>query len=108
MQLARGSSGRAPSFHLALPCVCTPRAASCPPALEALVAEQGTRVAIVGAAKNGDCVPKRSNYSAFAAAVARGGAAQRGAGGDGGGGLLAVVRESGHLQFLNTMTTLQR
>ncbi len=65
------------------------------PALEHLTIP----VAMIGAGRNGDCIPKRSNYNSFHTAAATAGAAPV---------LLAVAREAGHLQFLDSQTTLQR
>jgi hypothetical protein len=78
------------------------------PVLERLSAgPSAVPVAIIGAGRGGDCVPRRSGYEAFARAGGLG-RNSRGGGGGSGSHVLAVAREAGHLQFLEEQTTLQR
>jgi hypothetical protein len=55
-------------------------------------------VLVVGAGRNGDCIPAASNYAAFAAAAASLPAAATAA---------LVAPGAGHLQFLDGLSTLQ-
>ncbi|KAG1662327.1 hypothetical protein FOA52_011485 [Chlamydomonas sp. UWO 241] len=63
-------------------------------------------VLIVGFGHNGDCIPRRVNYSAFFRAASGG----RGSGGDAVGDCIAalvVLRQVGHFQLLDERTFLQ-
>jgi hypothetical protein len=81
------------------------------PALRALRAA-GAPVAILGAGRNGDCIPREAGYVAFwrecAPAAPGPGGSPQSSGGGGGRCFLAVARDAGHLQFLEGQTTLQR
>jgi len=70
------------------------------PDLAALV-QAGVPVTILGAGRNADCVPRRISYREFAQ-TCRADSSTRG------GSFLAVAHDAGHLQFLDSQTTLQR
>lgn len=100
------------------------RSPSALPALqEVLQGAVPPKLLLVGAGLNSDCIPRRSNYSAFAAAAAAAGPSRSGgdpavqptgggagvvAGGSSPGSMLVVLQQAGHLQFLDTQTNLQR
>lgn len=96
------------------------RSVSALPALARLAAA-GAPVTIVGAGRNGDCVPRAANYAAFWRACGGGGdnsgdgsssgsgteaTSSSGSSGGGGARLLAVAREAGHLQAAQGLPTL--
>jgi hypothetical protein len=101
------------------PCCRSPSAL---PALqEVLQGPAPPKLLLVGAGLNSDCIPRRSNYSTFAAAAtaAQGGSSGAGpavqaspagvvADGSRSGSMLVVLQQVGHLQFLATQTALQR
>lgn len=103
-------------------CCISCRSPSALPALqEVLQGAAPPKLLLVGARLNSDCIPRRSNYSAFATAAAA--AARSRSGGESAvqptgagvvadanspGSMLVVLQQTGHLQFLDTQTTLQR
>ena len=107
------------------------RSLSCLPALQELLqTSKPPAVLILGAGGNNDCIPRPSNYNAFFKACSDAKqamsepdednplpAAAVGAAGDSFGvageeakpdALMVVVQDAGHLQFLDTESTLQR